>query len=101
MAEPNQTIQLAGAAMILVAYVRLQLGRTSPDRTGYLAMNFVGAALLAVEAGRTRQYGFLALEGAWALASAWALIRLGRKSARERREPPTTAPGSDRSSPPG
>lgn len=75
MTEPNQMLQLAGAAMILLAFLALQLGRTHPGRPGYLVLNLVGATLLAVEAGRTGQIGFFALEGTWALASGVALLR--------------------------
>jgi membrane-bound ClpP family serine protease len=80
LAEPNQALQLAGAALILLAFLALQLGRTVPERPAYLGSNLVGATLLAIEAGRTGQLGFLALEGVWALVSGAALVRTWSRS---------------------
>ena len=62
---PNQFVQLSGAALILLAYLFLQLRKTGPRHSPYLAANCIGAGLLAFEAARTSQYGFLALEGTW------------------------------------
>ncbi|HVV57323.1 MAG TPA: hypothetical protein VHC45_03095, partial [Gaiellaceae bacterium] len=41
----------------------------------YLTLNFAGSFLLAAIALIQSQWGFLLLEGAWALVSAWALLR--------------------------
>ena len=103
---PDQVVQLAGAALVLAAYLALQVGRARADGAGFLAMNFAGAALLAWEAGRTGQYGFLALEGVWAVASGVALVAGARRRWRPRAgsppEPPPVGPVTrDRSSRPG
>lgn len=66
-------LQLVGALAVLIAYVAVQLGRTQPSSWFALSLNLVGSALLAVLAARDRQWGFLLLEGSWALMSAWGL----------------------------
>ena len=77
-AAPDPVIQLIGAVSILLAYLALQLGRTGPRRTPYLAANTLSAGLLAFEAARTEQIGFLLLEGTWALVSLITWIRVLR-----------------------
>jgi hypothetical protein len=44
----------------------------------YLALNLVGSAVLAVLAWHEDQWGFLLLEGVWALVSVWGLIQVQR-----------------------
>ncbi len=70
-----QIISLLGAALILAAYVAPQLGRMRPGSTAYNALNLVGSALLAYVAIVESQYGFIALEGVWAVVSLYALLR--------------------------
>ena len=67
MAE--QIVQIAGAVLILTAYLLSQMRRMAPNSPAYLLLNFAGSLLLAVLAARERQWGFLLLEGVWALAS--------------------------------
>jgi len=68
-------LQLAGALIILCAFVAVQSGRAQPSSRTTLAMNLAGSALLAVLALSGRQWGFLLLEGAWAAVSAASLAR--------------------------
>ena len=70
-----QIISLLGAALILAAYVAPQLGRMRPGSTAYNVLNLVGSALLAYVAIVESQYGFIALEGVWAVVSLYALLR--------------------------
>jgi hypothetical protein len=44
----------------------------------YLILNVIGASALAVDAWMGRQWGFLLLEGIWAMIAAWGLA-LGTK----------------------
>ena len=75
-----QAISLAGALLILLPFAGSQLGRLSTARLSYQAMNLVGSALLTFVAMVERQYGFLLLEGTWAIASLVGLARVLRGS---------------------
>jgi hypothetical protein len=44
----------------------------------YLVLNLLGSAILAVLAWHEEQFGFLLLEGVWALVSAWSLLQVLR-----------------------
>jgi hypothetical protein len=72
MAE--QILQVVGALLILVAFVLAQMGRMPTTAVSYLWLNLVGSAILAVLAAVSSNWGFLLLEGAWALVSAWSLV---------------------------
>lgn len=79
----EQLIQVVGALLILVAFAAVQYERMRPDSRLYLTLNLVGSAILAVLALVESQWGFLLLEGVWAIVSAWSLARVtpGRGSA--------------------
>ena len=68
-------VQIAGSLLILVPFVLVQLGRMRVDTTTYGVLNLVGSAVLAVDALHGHQWGFLLLEGTWAVVSADALAR--------------------------
>lgn len=70
-----QGVSLVGAALILGAYLGLQLDRWSSDASGYLWANLLGALLLAVVALWDRRIGFVLLEAAWAGVSVRSLLR--------------------------
>jgi hypothetical protein len=53
----------------------------------YLALNLVGSGLLAVLAWHEEQWGFLLLEGVWALVSLWGLIQVLRGRPTAERHP--------------
>jgi len=69
----DQIVQVAGAALILVAYVAAQAERLDPQSRLYLGLNLAGSLILAVLAASGSQWGFLMLEGAWAIVSLWGL----------------------------
>lgn len=81
-----EVLQVAGAVLILSAYLLSQFRRLDTDSYLYLALNLVGAGILAELAAAGRMWGFLLLESVWALASAAALIRkLARAAAARNR----------------
>jgi hypothetical protein len=75
MSDPSQIVQVLGALLILAAFAGVQLGRLRHDTWSYLWLNLGGSAVLAVLAWQGRDWGFLLLEGVWALVSAWSLVR--------------------------
>lgn len=70
----NQTIQVIGSILILVAYALSQRGVVDQKSQLYLALNIIGSAALAVEAVVEHQYGFILLEAIWALLSTVSLF---------------------------
>lgn len=79
-----QIVQLVGAALILIPFAAVQLGRMDVRSVGYQVLNLVGAALLTATAVAHRQYGFIVLEGTWAVMSLVGLVRLRRGPSAER-----------------
>ena len=71
----DQLVSLAGAVLILAAYVALQRGRLPRESRTYNALNLVGSLLLTYSAVRDWNLGFIILEGAWALLSLPGTIR--------------------------
>lgn len=70
-----QIVQLAGALLVLIGFAGAQFGRLDTQDRSYIVVNLIGSAILAVLAAIESQYGFLLLEGVWAVVSAWGLIR--------------------------
>jgi hypothetical protein len=73
-----QLIQIAGSLLILTGFAAAQAGRMRIDSATYLVLNFIGSAILAVLAWIDQQWGFLLLEGVWALVSLYSLGQLMR-----------------------
>lgn len=69
----DQLIQVVGALLILAAFAAVQFDRMSPASRVYLTLNLIGSIILAVLAWLDSQWGFLLLEGVWAIVSAWGL----------------------------
>jgi hypothetical protein len=73
-----QLIQILGAALILIAYALQHMKHLHAETASYLAMNLAGGVLLCIAAVAARQYGFIILEGSWAILSALGLYRMRR-----------------------
>jgi hypothetical protein len=69
----DQVLQILGALMILAAFALAQFHVLDHQSYPYLVLNLVGSAVLAVLAYYEHQWGFLLLEGVWAVVSLWAL----------------------------
>ena len=84
-----QLVSVLGSLLVLVAYVASQFGYLSAKGLAYAFANIVGSGILAVVAALEAQWGFLVLEGAWALVSLVAVVRQKAKANthRERRAP--------------
>lgn len=82
-----QLVSVLGSLLVLVAYVASQFGYLSAKGLAFAYANIVGSGILAVVATLEAQWGFLVLEGAWALVSLVAVVRQKAKANthRERR----------------
>jgi hypothetical protein len=71
----DQVVQVVGALLILAAFAAAQFGKLDVESKSYLWLNLVGSLILAVLALNEEQWGFLLLEGVWAIVSAYSLVR--------------------------
>jgi membrane-bound ClpP family serine protease len=78
--SPDQVAQMAGALLILVGFILSQRNLLDADSYLYLILNLVGATILVVLAFQMQRWGFVLLEGVWALvALVGVILRLVRK----------------------
>ncbi|MGH3448415.1 MAG: CBU_0592 family membrane protein [Nocardioidaceae bacterium] len=71
----EQSLQIIGALLVLAGFASAQFGWWSTRSVRYLLVNAAGSTVLAVLALIGSDWGFLLLEGAWALISWSALVR--------------------------
>lgn len=81
----GQVIQIVGSLLVLAGFALAQWGILNLKSLRYLVLNTVGSAVLAVNAIYEAQWGFLLLEGVWAIVSAISLVAVLRGRAREAR----------------
>jgi hypothetical protein len=70
----SQFVEIVAALLVLGAFAALQAGWMDQRSRTYLVFNLVGTAVLAAIAWRDRSWGFVLLEGVWALVSAVSLV---------------------------
>jgi hypothetical protein len=75
-----QSVQLIGAALILIPFAAVQMKRMQVESVPFQVLNLLGAAMLTFTAAVHRQYGFIVLEGTWAVLSLVGLLRLRKPS---------------------
>ena len=83
----TQVISLIGALTILAAFGAGQFKLLSTSSLLYAVLNLIGSTILAVIAYIESQWGFVLLEGVWALISLWSVIQIqleGRANAPHR-----------------
>jgi hypothetical protein len=73
-----QIISLLGAVLILFPFAASQLGRLRTLSMTYQLMNLIGSSTLTAVAVLESQYGFILLEGVWALMSLVGVRRVMR-----------------------
>ena len=79
----DQAIQIAGALMILAAFLLSQRNVLDARSYPYLLLNLVGAAILTVLAYQQQRWGFVLLESAWTVVALTGLVMrlLGKEPA--------------------
>jgi hypothetical protein len=67
-------LQIVGALMVLGGFVLAQFRVLNVQSYLYLLLNLIGSGILGVLAAIDLQWGFLLLEGGWALVAFWGVI---------------------------
>jgi hypothetical protein len=80
-----QVVSVAGALLILLPFTASQLGRLTIQSLAYQGMNLAGSSALTAVAVIERQYGFILLEGVWAVMSLVGMTAVLRDAASRRR----------------
>jgi hypothetical protein len=81
----SEVLQWTAAIVVLAAFALSQWGVWSVLSYRYLVCNFVGGAGLSAAAVLSHQWGFVLLEGIWALVAGRGIV--ARLSGREVRLP--------------
>jgi hypothetical protein len=81
----SEVLQWTAAIVVLAAFALSQWGVWSVLSYRYLVCNFVGGASLSAAAVLSHQWGFVLLEGIWALVAGRGIV--ARLSGREVRLP--------------
>ncbi|MET9310448.1 hypothetical protein ABZX12_01350 [Kribbella sp. NPDC003505] len=69
-------VEIVGALTVLVAFAAAQAGRLRQRTVTYQLLNLIGSGALATIALVQSSWGFLLLEGSWAVISLLGLINL-------------------------
>ncbi|TCC23529.1 CBU_0592 family membrane protein [Kribbella speibonae] len=72
-------VEIVGALTILVAFAAAQAGKLQQRTITYQLLNLLGSGVLATIASVQQSWGFLLLEGSWAVISLLGLLNLLRR----------------------
>ena len=76
----DQIVQIVGALLILAGFILSQANLLDAKSISYQILNLAGAAILTVLAFQAQRWGFVLLEGVWAVvALAGLILRLSAK----------------------
>jgi hypothetical protein len=70
----EQAVSITGALLVLGAYTASQLAILDRRDRAYNLLNLIGAVTLTVIAFRAGQWGFVLMEGVWAIVSVPPLL---------------------------
>ncbi len=71
-------VQILGALLILAPFALAQFRLLGAHSWPYLLPNTVGSAILCALALQGQQWGFVLVNGVWALVALWGLVALLR-----------------------
>lgn len=76
----DQIVQIIGAVLVLVAFLLAQFDVLDPGSYRYLIPNAVGSTAMAITAIITGDWGFVFLEGVWAIVSYVGIVNRIRRT---------------------
>jgi hypothetical protein len=77
--DPSQVLSMAGAVLVLYAFLALSLKKINPEGLLYAVLNFSGTGLLALSVLRPFNLGLFLVEAIWCLASFWLCLQAIRR----------------------
>jgi predicted membrane channel-forming protein YqfA (hemolysin III family) len=80
----SELLQWIGAILCLIAFALSQRRIWNLSSYRYLIFNLIGGTALSVAAVLSHQWGFVLLEGVWAMVAAWGIsMRLRQRPVRD------------------
>jgi hypothetical protein len=70
-----EVAQIVGALLVLVCFLLAQAKRIDPNTYRYLLPNLIGSVTMTITAVIALEWGFVFLEGVWALVSMLGIVQ--------------------------